>query len=159
MPYVVYGIAIALLAMAMPSLAEFPGCPPGWFDVTGGNANYWACGDKCTVQREWTDDSCNCACRQCPPGTYSQAGWTSCGDCIAGYICGAGSTSATEVQCPPGQFSVGGQSNCALAPSVPSTTVPIFTQTPDFSHNEVNGLCSVFVDMNNDGFTGSLGRG
>lgn len=39
-----------------------PKCNGGYYDKTGGNAKYWACGKNCPGGKYWTDGVCNCAC-------------------------------------------------------------------------------------------------
>lgn len=39
-----------------------PNCPPGYVDVTGGNAHWWSCAIGCPTEEPWVDDHCNCAC-------------------------------------------------------------------------------------------------
>lgn len=39
-----------------------PKCPPGYVDITDGNAHWWSCAIGCPTEEPWVDDHCNCAC-------------------------------------------------------------------------------------------------
>eukprot|EP00964_Phaeocystis_antarctica_P148483 scaffold115348_cov72-Phaeocystis_antarctica.AAC.1 len=45
-------------------------CPAGYYDSTGGNANWWACGCHCPGGC-YTDGGCGCACLPVSPGRVS----------------------------------------------------------------------------------------
>mmetsp|Transcript_20721 Transcript_20721/g.43358 ORF Transcript_20721/g.43358 Transcript_20721/m.43358 type:complete len:675 (+) Transcript_20721:30-2054(+) len=59
-------------------------CRPGYYDITAGSSNYWACGEGCEGGF-FTDGGCQCACQVCPKNTYAQ-GWGThvCTDCPEG---------------------------------------------------------------------------
>ena len=42
-------------------------CPADMYDATGGNSNFWACGEGCAGGGLQTDGTCGCAC-QCRSG-------------------------------------------------------------------------------------------
>ena len=49
-------------------------CQPGYFDVTSGKYNWWACGKNCKGGKFYTDGVCNCACQPIPKATNPNIG-------------------------------------------------------------------------------------
>ena len=45
-------------------------CPADMYDATGGDPNFWACGQGCAGDL-WTDGTCGCAC-QCRSGSPAE---------------------------------------------------------------------------------------
>eukprot|EP00966_Prymnesium_polylepis_P273164 6310471-Prymnesium_polylepis.1 len=59
-------------------------CPSGMYDITGGSANYWYCGQGCSGGL-YTDSACNCAC-QCSSGNPANLRGAGEDLCLSAFI-------------------------------------------------------------------------
>uniref|UniRef100_A0A6C0ECZ9 Uncharacterized protein n=1 Tax=viral metagenome TaxID=1070528 RepID=A0A6C0ECZ9_9ZZZZ len=63
-----YNIAVPTTAVPTidASIRKRGVCNKGYYDKTDGKAKWWECGKNCPGGKNWTDDSCNCACLPLP---------------------------------------------------------------------------------------------